>query len=245
LAAAAAIAFHAILIGAFTMGASAGKREHRAGPEGDAVPIPDAGEVVSAMIFMDPAAISSQGGIAVPRTPLKELRAKDFLTPHLMRLAEPRVPSSNGASDDRGDVTANMVVDGAQRTLLFGRYVNQIDARIERAWVRPQARPGGPSLWDTKGGRAGREVGAPFRCRVQILQSGSGHVLEITLLSCDSSPEWQQSLVDAIDAASPFPAPPSPSVFARSLVLNFTSAVPSAGRIEPAAAEGRAPLGVR
>jgi hypothetical protein len=53
---------------------------------------------------------------------------------------------------------------------------------------------------------------------------GRGEVLEVTLLECDSSPEWQQSLVNAIDAASPLPAPPNQSVFARSLVLNFTSA---------------------
>lgn len=245
LAAMAAIALHAVVIAAFTMGASAGKREQSAGAGSYAAVIPDAGKVVSAIILMDPAAVSSQEGIAGPGRPLKVLSAKDLPMLRLIRVAEPLLPSSGADSDGRSDVTSVIPVDGAERVVLFGRYVNQIVARIERAWVRPQARLGGPDVWDTAGSRAREGAGARFRCRVQIKQSTSGQVLEITLLDCDSSPAWQQSLVDAIDAASPLPAPPIPAVFARSLVLNFRSAVPPAGRVEAAAAPAAVWSGVR
>lgn len=107
--------------------------------------------------------------------------------------------------------------------MLFGRYVNQIAQRINRAWVRP-----------------GIDGSQAFKCRAQIVQSRAGTVLEVTLVSCDSSPDWQQSLVNAIQAASPLPAPASTSVFTRSLVLDFTSAaLPDGSPLRTASAGSR------
>ncbi len=94
------------------------------------------------------------------------------------------------------------------RAALFGRYLGQIQARIERAWVRPRS-------------AIGAEL---FECRVQILQSRSGNVLEVTLQRCNADARWQVSLVRAIERASPLPAPPDPAVFAESLQLSFESA---------------------
>jgi hypothetical protein len=190
------------------------------------------GETVSAIIFTDPAVLSSKAGIAAPRMPLEALTPKNFSTPRLIRLAEqvsePLLRVSGDSDRDR-EATSTITADGAERALLFGRYVSQINARIERAWVRPHASPGVPDPWGRARGRPGAAAAARFDCRVEIDQSGSGRVLEVTLVRCDSNPRWQESLVQAIDAASPLPAPPNPSVFARSLVLDFTSAVPSAG----------------
>jgi hypothetical protein len=47
--------------------------------------------------------------------------------------------------------------------------------------------------------------------------------LSIELRHCNGNDRWQRSLVSAIEHASPLPAPPIPSVFARMLVLNFSS----------------------
>jgi hypothetical protein len=104
--------------------------------------------------------------------------------------------------------------DGYVRQKQFGVYTGQIAARVERAWSRPRTEVSkiGPS-----------EGSAEFECLVKILQSESGAVLEVDLLSCNGTADWQQSLVRAIFAASPLPAPPSPQVFANALTLTFSA----------------------
>jgi hypothetical protein len=94
------------------------------------------------------------------------------------------------------------------RAFSFGRYVGQISARIDRAWIKPRA----------------PIAGGKFACRARILQSSDGGVKEIELESCDGDPAWQMSLVRAIQNASPLPAPPDPSVFSRSLQIEFEAA---------------------
>ena len=97
--------------------------------------------------------------------------------------------------------------DQTQHALLFGRYIVQIQARIERAWMRPRS-----------------EIGAPrFSCRTRIEQDRQGGVIGIKLDRCNGSERWQQSLVSAIRTASPLPAPPDASVYADRLWLTFGS----------------------
>lgn len=93
------------------------------------------------------------------------------------------------------------------KAALFGRYVGQIEARIERAWMRPRT-------------AIGTDL---FECRVQVQQSDRGVVQEVTLKECNGDPRWQVSLVNAIQSASPLPAPPDPGVFAGSVQLSFSS----------------------
>ena len=90
---------------------------------------------------------------------------------------------------------------------LFGRYMGQVSARIERAWLRPRTPVGDPL----------------FSCQARIEQDASGAVREITLVHCNGSTRWQLSLVQAIQAASPLPAPPDPAVFKRTFSLRFQS----------------------
>jgi hypothetical protein len=90
---------------------------------------------------------------------------------------------------------------------LFGRYMGQVSARIERAWLRPRTPVGEPT----------------FSCRVRIEQDVTGAVREITLVHCNGSTRWQLSLVQAIQTASPLPAPPDPAVFKRTFSLSFQS----------------------
>ena len=60
-------------------------------------------------------------------------------------------------------------------TVMLGRYVGQIRARIDRAWIRPRA--------PITSGR--------FQCRTRIRQGSAGEVLEIELEACNEDPAWQ------------------------------------------------------
>lgn len=96
---------------------------------------------------------------------------------------------------------------------LYGRYVGQIHARIDRAWRRPRT-----------------AIGAPlFQCQVQIDQDELGRVGDVTLVQCNGDVRWRLSLVRAIEAASPLPAPPNPAVFARHVLLEFRAMAYSPG----------------
>jgi len=98
----------------------------------------------------------------------------------------------------------------------YGRYFGQIRARIDRAWQRPRS-----------------AIGAPiFRCQVQVDQDGVGRVQQVTLLECNGDSRWQLSLVHAIQAASPLPAPSDPAVFVHHVLLAFRAMAYAPG--EPA-----------
>lgn len=140
--------------------------------------------------------------------------------PHFAHSADHAAENQKAAAPiDRGDA--------ALRAALFGRYTGQIDARIERAWQRPRspvnrenAALRGLGIRESRRGALGDE---PFQCEVRILQDRQGDVQEIQLLRCNGSVAWRQSLVTAILAASPLPAPPSPSVFSDAITLTFVA----------------------
>jgi hypothetical protein len=88
---------------------------------------------------------------------------------------------------------------------LYGHYLSQIQARIERAWLRPRS----PLDLDD------------FACRIQIQQNEHGEVGEVTLQKCSEAIPWQLSLVRAIESASPLPAPPDPRIFTKAFELAF------------------------
>src|SRR5580658_945504 len=71
--------------------------------------------------------------------------------------------------------------DQAQHALLYGRYLVQVQARIERAWMRPRSAIGA----------------ARFSCRARIQQDRRGAVVAVALDRCNGSERWQQSLLSA------------------------------------------------
>lgn len=114
--------------------------------------------------------------------------------------------SDDAGTDHNNPITSNQLDPGLQ--ILFGRYMGQITARIERAWTRPRT-----------------PIDAPFfACRVRITQDRSGAVQEIELVRCNGNPRWQASLVHAIQSASPLPAPPDAGVFTPRVTLDLQSA---------------------
>lgn len=103
--------------------------------------------------------------------------------------------------------------NGAEKARLLGIYTGQIQARIARVWRRPRTPVNEvKSLVDT---------GESFQCEAQIVQDASGNVQEVMLPRCNGSPAWRNSLILAIQHASPLPAPPSEKVFSASITLNF------------------------
>jgi hypothetical protein len=120
----------------------------------------------------------------------------------------PAQSAAQGAADHQETPeTSASVPNRAQHALLYGRYLGQVQARIDRAWMRPRT-----------------EIGAPqFSCRARIEQDRRGDVVRVDLDHCNGSLRWQQSLVSAIRTASPLPAPPDVSVYADILWLSFVS----------------------
>ena len=119
-------------------------------------------------------------------------------------------PEASLASDLDKDAiedkeTTEAAGDAAGHAAMFGRYVGQIDARIEHAWMRPRA----------------PVEHKHFSCQAKIEQDPNGRVMTVELRICHEDVRWQRSLVDAIQRASPLPSPPIPSVFAKVLTLNF------------------------
>jgi hypothetical protein len=116
--------------------------------------------------------------------------------------------AANSKADESDDPQAAIQeANAAEHARLYGRYVGQVQARIERAWMRPRT-----------------EIGAPqFSCRVRIQQGRRGDVVGADLDHCNGTERWQQSLLSAVRTASPLPAPPDASVYADVLWLSFTS----------------------
>jgi len=107
-------------------------------------------------------------------------------------------------SPEPSALAADATGDAGQAAMLFGRYMGQIKARIEQAWQSPAS--------------AAKQA---FHCTAEIRQMPSGVVQEVTLKGCDMDPQWQVSLVQAIQFASPLSAPPSEKLFTDVVTLNF------------------------
>jgi hypothetical protein len=120
-------------------------------------------------------------------------------------------------TEEIDDAAAQTAGDPAIQSKLFGSYTSQIDARIERAWRKPRS-PIAPPTKDTQGRIHHKDL---FTCQARISQDRDGSVTEVELMQCDGSLEWQMSLVNAIQRASPLPSPPSPTVFTNVLTLSF------------------------
>jgi TonB C terminal len=151
-----------------------------------------------------------------------DLGANSWQPPRMLAAAItmnlPRVDIPVDQPDDAADNQSAAGADGqTKKARLAGIYSGQIRARIERIWRRPR------TPVNEESGTADNLSHAddPFHCQVTIVQDSMGRVQETQLVSCNGSIAWQQSLVRAINQASPLPAPPDPTVFARAVTLNF------------------------
>lgn len=172
-----------------------------------------------------PDAMGAGANVGKPDAELGERRMLSQLTPVLIledlsvaqtpRLEKPVAPSAllvagpdsiplppihvDGDSDPIAATNAEVIA----RTKMAGIYESQIRARIQRAWSP--------------------ESGSGVSCRVRIHQRSDGSIseVELQLAKCEGTQSWQQSVVNAVFAASPLPAPPHPSVFVNSFELDL------------------------
>jgi len=124
----------------------------------------------------------------------------------------PPLPDAESLGLDE-DAQSESSANVAEHARLMGIYSGQIRARIERIWTRPRT--------PVNGLAPAASTLEYFHCQAQILQGPTGAVQEVLLPNCNGSVAWQRSLVLAIQQASPLPAPPSPSVFSRTVSVNF------------------------
>jgi hypothetical protein len=168
------------------------------------------------LVFVDPKTVSTDHvndqvltsvRAILEKTPITVTPPDPSLLPHLETLAL-KEEKSLASSVDSGD--------GTERARLFGIYIGQIQARVERIWRRPRS-----PITERARLENALITDESFQCRVQIVQDAKGYVQEVLLPRCNGSTAWQRSLVLAIQQASPLPAPPSPTVFSHSIALNF------------------------
>jgi colicin import membrane protein len=82
-------------------------------------------------------------------------------------------------------------------------WIQQITARIQRAWIRPpSARPG-------------------IDCTLNVTQVPGGEIVSVKLGSCNGDDAVRESIEAAAYRASPLPPPPDPALFERDLEIHF------------------------
>jgi hypothetical protein len=204
----ASLALHALLLTPLLLGAAQHRTRAPEEPGGSAQTSDDS---ALAVVFLEDGHSKPR---APPRlsdtlvhTPVRSITLRDLPLPS----PDPAIPDT--ASPGERASAPQTQGDAAAFALLYGRYLGQITARIERAWMRPRSSPGA----DT------------FVCRLQVLQDERGQVLGVTVGRCSGDARWRASLVEAVRSASPLPAPPDRRVFRRTLALGFTSAAFVAG----------------
>jgi hypothetical protein len=115
-------------------------------------------------------------------------------------------PASSEISDSVV-ASADSREPSAEDALIFSRYLAQVSARVYRSWSRPR------TLLATD----------MFECSVRIEQDRAGFVQSVELQRCNGDSNWQESLLFAIERASPLSAPPTQTSFSRFLDLTFSS----------------------
>lgn len=218
------ILLHAFYLQAVTLGASASKNRRppeETGPGASAI-LSSTGSWMTLVMVQLPGISHSEM--------LEDVASRGFAPDNAaIQVVSPDPAPAIDVQQDIADANAEAVMtagDPAVQSLLFGRYTGQINARIDRAWRRPRSAVSTDGDTQTAASLSATSISPstePFRCQARILQDADGNVKEIELISCNGTPAWQQSLIDAIQMASPLPAPPSPTVFTNALTLTFES----------------------
>ena len=86
---------------------------------------------------------------------------------------------------------------------LADRYRAALQARIQKAWIKP------PSA------RVGID------CLVEVTQVPGGEVTSAKVTQCNGDAAVRQSIENAVYRASPLPDPPDPALFQRNFAFRF------------------------
>lgn len=94
-------------------------------------------------------------------------------------------------------------LQAAEDAGLLDQYVQLIEQRIERNWIRPAS------------------AGAGLECVVKVSQIPSGDVVSVRIGRCNGDEAVIRSIEAAVLRASPLPKPPTPRLFDRNLEVIF------------------------
>jgi colicin import membrane protein len=124
------------------------------------------------------------------------------------RLADEKQKADQQAAADREEdlkrsLDQELRQDAARSSGALASWQSQITARIQRAWLRPAS------------ARSGIE------CVLNVTQVPGGEVTNVRIGTCNGDQAVRESIEAAVYRASPFPPPPDPSLFERSLVITF------------------------
>jgi colicin import membrane protein len=106
-------------------------------------------------------------------------------------------------SDLKRSLEAEERATAARSSGALANWQAQIQARIQRAWLRPPT------------ARAG------LVCELDVTQVPGGEVTDVKLGACNGDQAVRDSIVAAVYRASPLPPPPDPSLFERELQITF------------------------
>jgi colicin import membrane protein len=117
--------------------------------------------------------------------------------------AAAKAQTAASQADLQRSIEAEERLDAARASGAMSSWAAQIQARIQRAWIRP------PSA------RAGID------CTLYVTQVPGGEIVNVRLGTCNGDDAVKQSILDAAYRASPLPAPSDPALFERNLEVNF------------------------
>ena len=103
----------------------------------------------------------------------------------------------------RQQIQAEEHADAVAAGPLADAYRAALQSRIVQAWIKPPAaKPG-------------------IDCLVRVTQVPGGEVTHAQVTQCNGDAAVRQSIENAVYRASPLPTPPDPSLFHRTLILEF------------------------
>jgi colicin import membrane protein len=107
------------------------------------------------------------------------------------------------AETEAAEAAAAARAAAARAASLSAQWAAAIQARVQRAWIRPASAVAG------------------LDCRVLVTQAPGGTVLSAEVRACNGDDSVRQSIEAAVFRASPLPPPPDPSLFERNIDLRF------------------------
>jgi len=205
---AATVLVHLLISAPLVLGVAAHKSRQPSQTGPGSVEFSARGERVESMILLDLSALDlrSAQGAAEPQIDSEGIELKEL--ERALASLDPSPPAELLIEDAVEAETSNKAAgDPAGAAALFGNYMGQVSARIERAWRTPRH----------------AIEGGYFDCTAHIGQDRRGNVLSIDLQGCNGDEIWKKSLISAIRRSSPLSSPPEPWLFTPTVNLKFSA----------------------